>query len=127
MIYFKTKILIQGVMDWLAIFASRLTSTIKQGFSRAYLKHSENKLSKMTSHFLTTLHWQTKHWLLGLRPGHSEGNGPQEGDYSAWVAWEKGKVETRMVSQGAQLSLSSGLPRHISSPPVAHYLQGALA
>ena len=48
--------------------------------------------------------------------------GPQEGYYSAWVAWEKGKVETRKTSQGARLSLSSRLPRQSSPPPVAHYL-----
>ena len=67
------------------------------------------------------------HWLLGLRPGRPVDNGPQEGDWTAWVAWEKGKVETRKTSQGALLSLSSTLPRQSSPPPVAHYLQGALA
>ena len=56
-------------------------------------------------------HWQTKQLLLGLRPGRPVDDGPQEGDYSAWVAWEKGKVETRKTSQGAQLFLSSRLPR----------------
>ena len=49
-------------------------------------------------------HWQTKHWLLGLRPGRLVDNGRQEGDYSACVAWEKGRVEARKISQGAQLS-----------------------
>ena len=51
--------------------------------------------------------WQTKHWLVGLRPERPVDNGPQEGVYSARVAWEKGKVETRKTSQEAQLSLSS--------------------
>ena len=37
-------------------------------------------------------HWQTKHWLMSLRSGRPVDKGPQEGDYSAWVAWEKGKV-----------------------------------
>ena len=72
-------------------------------------------------------HCQTKHWLLGLRPGRPVDNGPQEEDYSARVAWEKGKVETRKTSQGAQLSLSYRLLRQSSPPPVANYLQGALA
>ena len=45
------------------------------------------------------------YWLLGLMPWRPVDNGPQEGDYSAWVAWGKGKVETRKTSQGAQLSL----------------------
>ena len=85
--------------------------------SKETLKVAEKKVT----------HWQTKHWLSGLRPGRPVDNGPQEGDYSAWVAWEKGKVEIRKTSQGAQFSLSSRLPRQNSPPPVAHYLQGALA
>ena len=42
----------------------------------------------------------------------------QWGDYSAWVAWGKGKVETGKASQGAQLSLSSRQPRQSSPPTV---------
>ena len=38
---------------------------------------------------------------VGLRPGRPVDIGPQEGDYSAWVVWEKGKVETMKKSQGA--------------------------
>jgi len=64
---------------------------------------------------------------LCLRPWRPVDNRPQEGDYSAWVAWEKGKVDTIKTSQGARLSLSSRLPRQGSPLPVAHYLQGALA
>ena len=71
--------------------------------------------------FIMTIEWQTKHRLLGLRPGRPVDNGPQEEDYFAWVAWEKGKVETRKTSQGAQLSLSSRLPRQSSPPPLAQY------
>ena len=59
-----------------------------------------------------------------LAIGRPVDNGPQEGDYSAGVGWEEGKVETRKTSQGAQLSRSSRLS---SPPPVAHYLHGALA
>ena len=40
---------------------------------------------------------------------------------------EKGKVGTKKTSQGARLSLSSRLPGQSSPPPVANYLQGALA
>ena len=36
---------------------------------------------------------QTKHWLLGLRPGRPVDNGPQEEDYSARVAM--GERESR--------------------------------
>ena len=72
--------------------------------------------------FIMSIHWQTKHRLLGLRPGRPVDNGSQEGDYFAWVAWVKGEVETRKKSQGAQLSLSSRLPRQSSPLPVAHYL-----
>ena len=73
----------------------------------------ETQASSLSStKMLVELHWQTKHWLLGLRPGRPVDNGPQEGNYSAWVAWEKGKMETRKTSQGAQLSLSSRLPSH---------------
>ena len=32
-------------------------------------------------------HWQTNHWLLGLRTGRPVDNGPQDGDNSAWVVW----------------------------------------
>ena len=74
-----------------------------------------------------SVHWQTKQGLLGLRPGSPLDNGPQEGDCSAWVAWEKGKVETKKTCQGALLSFSCRLPRQSSPPPLAHYLQDALA
>ena len=48
----------------------------------------------------------------------------QWGDYSAWVAWGKGKVETGKASQGAQLSLSSGQPRQSSPPTVTLRARG---
>ena len=51
--------------------------------------------------FIMSIHWQTKHRLLGLRPGCPVDTGPQEGYYFAWVACEKGEVETRKTSQGA--------------------------
>ena len=50
----------------------------------------------------SALHLQTKHMLLGLRQRHPVDNGPQEGDYFAWVALEKGKVETGKTSTGTQ-------------------------
>ena len=43
--------------------------------SKETLKVAEKKVT----------HWQTKQWLSGLRPGRPVDNGPQEGDYSAWV------------------------------------------
>ena len=64
---------------------------------------------------------------MGLRPGRPVDNGPQEGDYSAWVAWRKGKVWLPCLSFLYPLSLSLRLPRQSSPSPVAHYLQGALA
>ena len=64
---------------------------------------------------------------MGLRPGRPVDIGPQEGDYSAWVAWRKGKVGLPGLSFLSPLSLSPRLPRQSSPPPVAHYLQGALA
>ena len=64
---------------------------------------------------------------MGPRPGCPVNIGPQEGHYSAWVAWRKGKVGLPGVSFLSPLSLSSRLPRQSSSPPVAQYLEGALA
>ena len=64
---------------------------------------------------------------MGLRPGCPVDNGPQEGDYSACVAWRKGKVRLPGLSSLSPLSLSPRLPRQSRPPPVAHYLQGALA
>ena len=64
---------------------------------------------------------------MGLRQGRPVDNGPQEGDYSARVAWRKGKVWLPGLSFLFPLSLSLRLPRQGSPPPVAHYLQGALA
>ena len=71
-------------------------------------------------------HRKMKHWLFGLRPERCKDNGPKEEDYYTWVAWEKGKVETRKASQRAKLSLSSRLPRQSSTPPLAQYLRDAL-
>ena len=62
---------------------------------------------------------------MGLRPGRPVDNGPQEGDYSAWVAWRKGKVGLPGLSLLYPLFLR--LPRQSSPPPVAYYLQGAMA
>ena len=59
---------------------------------------------------------------VGLRPGRPIDNGPQEGDYSAWVAWRNGKVRLPGLSFLSPLSLSPRLPRQISPPPVVHYL-----
>ena len=64
---------------------------------------------------------------MGLRQGSPVDNGPQEGDYSAWVAWRKGKVGLLGLSFLPPLSLSPKLTRQISLSPVAHYLQGALS
>ena len=51
--------------------------------------------------FIMSIHWQTEHRLLGFRPGCPVDTGPQEGDYFALLAFEKGEVETRKTSQGA--------------------------
>ena len=64
---------------------------------------------------------------VGLRPGRPADNGTQEGDYSDWVAWRKGKVGLPGLSFLPPFSLSPRLPRQSSPPPVAHYLQGAMA
>ena len=52
---------------------------------------------------------------MGLRPGRPADNGPQEGVYSAWVAWRKGKVRLPGLSFLSPLSLSPRIPRQ-SSP-----------
>ena len=64
---------------------------------------------------------------VGLRPGRPVDNGPREGDYSDWVAWRKGKCGLPGLSFLSPLSLSPRLPQQSSIPPVAYYLQGALA
>ena len=64
---------------------------------------------------------------VGLRPGRPVNNGPQEGDYPAWVALRKGKVGLPGLSLLYPLSLFPRLPRQSSPPPVAYYLQGAMA
>ena len=46
---------------------------------------------------------------VGLRPGRPVDNEPQEGDYSAWVAWRKGKV--RLPGKSFLSPLSPRLPR----------------
>ena len=61
---------------------------------------------------------------VGNRSGRPEDNGPHEEDYSDWVAWRKGKVGLPGLYFLSPHSLS---PRQSSPPPVAHYLQGALA
>ena len=63
---------------------------------------------------------------VGLRLRRPVNNGLQEGGYSAWVAWRKGKFGLPGLSFLPPLSLSPRLPRQSSPPPVAHYLQGAL-
>ena len=50
---------------------------------------------------------------MGLRPARPVDNGPQEGDYSDWVAWEKGKVETRKTSQEPDFSFPPGYPARV--------------
>ena len=41
----------------------------------------------------------TKQWLFGLRPGCPLDIWPKEKDFSAWVAWRKGKVEKGKTGQ----------------------------
>ena len=61
-----------------------------------------------------TVHWQMKHCLLGLRPGHPGDNGSQEGDYSAWVAWEKGKMKTKRQAREPEFPFPSGYPGRVA-------------
>ena len=48
---------------------------------------------------LGTLHWQTIHWLLGMRVCRTAAAMPRERDYLPWLDWGKGKVKTRKMSQ----------------------------
>ena len=52
---------------------------------------------------------------MGFRPGRPVDNGPEEGDYSAWVACRKGNFGLPGLSP---LSLSPRLPRQSSPLPL---------
>ena len=62
---------------------------------------------------------------MGLTSGHPEDIWPKEGDYSAWVAWGKGKIG--LPDYPFLFPLLPMLPRQSIPPLLARYIRGALA